>query len=496
MCHVLSFLSRTYTRSRGHVNDAKCDHRYILYEHQYGFRKGHSANHAVITLVERVAKALDTGKIVVGVYLDIRKAFDAIDHPILLRKLYSLGIRGNLYTWIKSYLTNRSQFVMYNNSKSETKFITHGVPQGSILGPLFFIVFMNDFSRASNILFSILFADDTTVIIEGQNYNNLILTLNTELNKLDVWLQANKLTLNTDKTHYMVFHRARIKSKTEKISIRNNAKDKVKSTKFLGVIIDDKLKWTEHIQYIKNKISKSIGILIKIRPYLDKVTLRNLYFTFVYPYLIYCVEVWGNACDTHLDPIIKIQKKCVRVITFSHYPEPTESLFKDLKILAFKKLVIQRILLLMFKHNIGIVPKPIASLFTKKVKFIIIILDIVARFIQQLVNLKQHNYYRTFSYHAILIWNYLSKLICTNVTLACFKKRSLVYLQTHLISYKLFDKVLCLYILIYYINKLSKNNITWNYFLSYIDIILYLFMFFNNIYMNDYLYHNVTNRYY
>ena len=338
----------------------------ILYEHQYGFRKGHSTNHAVITLVERVAKALDTGKIVVGVYLDIRKAFDAIDHPILLRKLYSLGIRGNLYTWIKSYLTNRSQFVMYNNSKSETKFITHGVPQGSILGPLFFIVFMNDFSRASNILFSILFADDTTVIIEGQNYNNLILTLNTELNKLDVWLQANKLTLNTDKTHYMVFHRARIKSKTGKISIRNNAIDEVKSTKFLGVIIDDKLKWTEHIQYIKNKISKSIGILIKIRPYLDKVTLRNLYFTFVYPYLIYCVEVWGNACDTHLDPIIKIQKKCVRVITFSHYLEPTESLFKDLKILAFKKLVIQRILLLMFKHNIGIVPKPIASLFTKK----------------------------------------------------------------------------------------------------------------------------------
>ena len=212
---------------------------------------------------------------------------------------------------------------MYNNSKSETKFITHGVPQGSILGPLFFIVFMNDFSRASNLLFSILFADDTTVIIEGQNYNNLILTLNTELNKLDVWLQANKLTLNTDKTHYMVFHRARIKSQTGKISIRNNAIDEVKSTKFLGVIIDDKLKWTEHLQYIKNKISKSIGILIKIRPYLDKVTLRNLYFTFVYPYLIYCVEVWGNACDTHLEPIIKIQKKCVRVITFSHYLEPT-----------------------------------------------------------------------------------------------------------------------------------------------------------------------------
>ena len=104
----------------------------ILYEHQYGFRKGHSTNHAVITLVEIVAKALDTGKFVVGVYLDIRKANDARNHPILLRKLYSLRIRGNLYILIKSYLTNRSQFVMYINSKSETKFITYGVPQGSI----------------------------------------------------------------------------------------------------------------------------------------------------------------------------------------------------------------------------------------------------------------------------------------------------------------------------------------------------------------------------
>ena len=205
---VLNFFSKIFEKVVANYIVDFLESNNILYEHQYGFRKGHSTNHAVITLVERVAKALDTGKIVVGVYLDIRIAFDAIDHPILLRKLYSLGIRGNLYTWIKSYLTNRSQFVMYNNSKSETKFITHGVPQGSILGPLFFIVLMNDFSRASNILFSILFADDTTVIIESQNYNNLILTLNTELNKLDVWLQANKLILNTDKTHYMVYHRA------------------------------------------------------------------------------------------------------------------------------------------------------------------------------------------------------------------------------------------------------------------------------------------------
>ena len=178
---ALNFFSKIFEKGVANYIVDFLESNNILYEHQYGFRNGHSTIHAVITLVETVAKALDTGKIVVGVYLDIRKAFDAIDHPIILRKLYSLGIRGNLYTWIKSYLTNRSQFVMYNNNKSETKYITHGVPQGSIVGPLYFIGFMNDISRASNLSFSILFADDTTVIIEGQSYNNLILTLNTEL---------------------------------------------------------------------------------------------------------------------------------------------------------------------------------------------------------------------------------------------------------------------------------------------------------------------------
>ena len=136
----------------------------------------------------------------------------------------------------------------------------------------------------------------------------------------------------------------------------------------------------------------------------------------MYLYLIYCVEVWGNACDTHLDPIIKIQKKCVRVITFSHYLEPTESLFKDLKILAFKELVIQRILVLMFKHNIGIMPKPISSLFTKTTE----IHTYNTRHCSSLHPAigKSEATYRTFSYYAILIWNYLSKSIYTKLRMS------------------------------------------------------------------------------
>ena len=129
-------------------------------------------------------------------------------------------------------------------------------------------------------------------------------------------------------THYMVFHRARIKQGYNKIIIRNTEISSV-DLKFLGVMIDDKLNWKEHIQYIKNKISKSIGILYKVRPYLCTGTLRNLYFSFIYPYLIYCNEVWGNACSTHIDPIIKLQKRAVRTITFAHYLDNTEPIFME-----------------------------------------------------------------------------------------------------------------------------------------------------------------------
>ena len=185
------------------------------------------------------------------------------------------------------------------------------MPQGSILGPLQFILYINDFSKASDLLFTILFADDTSVFIEGTSYNNIINDMNRELEKVDKWLKSNKLTVNIKKTQYMLFHRTKIKHKVheDKVHISGSNLVKVNNIKFLGVIIDSKLNWSDHITYIKNKISSSIGILTKTRRFLNKKSLRNLYYSFLYPYLTYCVEVWGNAHDTYLDPLIKLQKK-------------------------------------------------------------------------------------------------------------------------------------------------------------------------------------------
>ena len=305
---VLSFFSKNLEKIVANYVLNFLDQHAILYDHQFGFRRGHSTSHAIISLVEKVSRSLDTGKIVVGVFLDLKKAFDTVDHKILLDKLYAHGLRNNIYEWFRSYLANRSQYVMYNNSKSETKHITHGVPQGSILGPLLFILYINDFSRASDLFFSILFADDISVFIEGQSYTGVIETMNKELKKIVNWLNSNKLTLNIKKTHYMIFHRSRIKKKL-KITLHNQTIFETNSLKFLGVIIDNNLKWHAHIGYIKNKISKSIGIIYKARKYTNKKTLITLYYSFIFPYLIYCNEIWGNACQTHLDPLIKLPKK-------------------------------------------------------------------------------------------------------------------------------------------------------------------------------------------
>ena len=303
------------------------------------------------------------------------------------------------------------------------------------MGPLLFILYINDFSRASDLFFSIIFADDTSVFIEGTHLEQMIHIINEELQKIDTWLKANKLTINLKKTHYMIFHRARIKNKYENtVQIQGNIIDHVNATKFLGIIIDNKLNWSDHINYIKNKISKSLGIIYKIRSFLNRITLRNLYHTFVFPYLIYGVEVWGNTHAIHLNPIIKLQKKYIRAITFSHYLEPSQPLFNQLNILDFKKLVIQRISLMMFKQHNGIVPTPIAKLFE---------LNNLHHNYNTRQNRKLHtqignreSVYKLFSFHGINIWNHLSSKISTDVSYACFKNLVKTYLQQNDILYR------------------------------------------------------------
>jgi retron-type reverse transcriptase len=171
----------------------------LLSTNQYGFRKGRSTEHAIIELVDKITKAIDQGKYTIGIFLDLSKAFDTINHKILIKKLEYYGIRGISKDWFENYLKNRKQIVKFNQIKSKDMTITSGVPQGSVLGPLLFLLYINDIQNCSNIISNILFADDTTIFYSHACLKTLNQTIQEEINKIAVWLNINKLSINTEK---------------------------------------------------------------------------------------------------------------------------------------------------------------------------------------------------------------------------------------------------------------------------------------------------------
>ena len=258
----------------------------ILYEYQFGFRPSFSTYLALIMSVDKITTALERGNYVLGVFLDFSKAFDTIDHDILLRKLDYYGVRGIALEWFRSYLLDRSQYVSYDGVSSSKQRILCGVPQGSILGPLLFLVYVNDLAYIIQELYTIMYADDSNLFNEGPDLHVLEFKMNESLKDISLWLKVNKLSLNIDKTHFLIFkNRRKLIDYEPIIMIDSKVINRVYSTKFLGVYVDDSLTWKCHIDHVCKKISKGIGILTKARKYLNKRTLQQLYYTFIYPYL-------------------------------------------------------------------------------------------------------------------------------------------------------------------------------------------------------------------
>ena len=213
----------------------------MLNNNQFGFRKDHSTVMALMCLIDKISKAVENGEYVLGLFLDFSKAFDTVDYDVLFMKLYHYGIRGCALQWFKSYLLDRVQYVSYNNYDSSTKSVKCGVPQGSILGPLLFLIYVNDLSDVSKSLFDVMFADDTNLFLIDKNLTDIEYKMNTELLKINEWIQVNKLSLNIGKTNYMLFKGNRKVATLPNIKMNNIDISCIQKSKFLGVIIDDKL---------------------------------------------------------------------------------------------------------------------------------------------------------------------------------------------------------------------------------------------------------------
>ena len=330
------------------------DSNNILSKWQFGFRSNHSTAHPLVHFLNNITESLNAKKHSIAIFCDLKKAFDTCDRNILLLKLKKYGIDGVELEWFRSYLTGRKQYVTVNNKNSHLLEIKLGVPQGSILGPLLFILFINDLPLSSEFL-SLLFADDTTLILSHENLKTLITKTNTEFKKVCDYFRSNRLVLHPAKTKFILFTRTRVTEPTLLFCNNNNdnqnlpanisvinevtTEDKVPAIKFLGVFIDPNLNFKFHINSLRQKLSKALYSLRTVKNTLNSESLFLLYNSIFHCHLLYAIQIWSCANSGLINTLFKLQKSAIRIISGATFNAHTEPLFKKLQILPLPDLI-------------------------------------------------------------------------------------------------------------------------------------------------------------
>lgn len=329
---------------------------HLFSENQHGYLKGRSTQTAVYQFTEMIYKSFEERNLPLGVFLDLSKAYDILNHNVICQKLESYGIRGKALDWCVSYLTGRAQKVkIIENGEtfySYPKQVSTGVPQGSIMGPLLFVICMNDISNVvtNDAELLINYADDTNMIVTAPMYPSLISRTSDLMGQLENWFDTNKLLLNHDKTNVILFSTVYGDMPSAyTINLNNNNLNLSNDTRFLGVIIDRNLNWTKHIYHLSDKLNRACYSMRVLSNYVDKSILKIVYHSGFESIVRYCITFWG--CSSQMHALFVIQKRCIRTILKMSQRDSCRGKFKELKILTVFSLYVYECLVFVFKNK-------------------------------------------------------------------------------------------------------------------------------------------------
>ena len=323
----------------------------LIAPHQYRFRDDYSTSLVLATIHNEIISNIDDRKITCTIFLNLAKAFDTVDHFILINKLRQYGIRGSPLKLLRSYLSNRKQFTVGNNVHSSFCNVTSGIPQGSTLGPLLFLLHVNDLPLATK--FNVkLFADDTNFTMCSNSVDELQNNVNLELTNVINWIRNDKLPINFAKTEYLIVTKKKLDKHLKfEIKIDNHFISKKKCIKYLGVLMDNNLDWKHHIKQVCKKISSGAWVIARLRNYVNTCTLKSVYYFLIHSHLSYCINTWGSASSCNLKPLKILQKHIIRLIAGSEYRAPSSPLFSQLQILLLEDIYTFEIAKHMYKLN-------------------------------------------------------------------------------------------------------------------------------------------------